>query len=174
MVPSKVRRVHGDGLPDAWEIASFGSTTSMLGSADEDTDQLTNVEEYDRGTHWLQPDTDKDGITDGLEVALGSNPLVADADEMAGDLNQDGVIDNVGVQLGQQPNDLDSDGDSISNADEALMGTSPWRADSDGDGVSDAADAFPLDPFSSALPSEPLDVSPPAITLTSPWYAVEQ
>jgi hypothetical protein len=40
--------------------------------------------------------------------------------------------------------------------------------------VPDSADAFPLDPLLSALPSSPADVTPPVITLTAPWYAVQQ
>jgi hypothetical protein len=164
----------GDGLPDAWEIANFGSATSMIGSADEDNDQLSNAEEYDWSANWLDPDTDKDGVMDGFEVAHGDNPAVADADEMVSDLNQDGLIDSIGAQLGYQPDQLDSDGDSISNADEMLMGTSPLRADSDGDGVPDGTDKFPLDPLMSALPSDPQDATPPVITLTAPSSAIEQ
>jgi hypothetical protein len=164
----------GDGMPDTWESANVGSTTSMIGSADEDNDQLSNTEEYDYGTNWLDADTDKDGVMDGFEVALGTNPAVSDNDELADDLNHDGLIDSIGVQLGYQPNQMDSDGDSISNTDEILMGTDSLRSDSDGDGVSDATDSFPLDPFVSTLPSDPQDVNPPVIVLTAPGYAVEQ
>ena len=66
----------GDGLPDAWEIANFGDTTSTLGSADDDNDELRNAGEYDWDTNWLDPDTDRDGVMDGVEIALGTNPLV--------------------------------------------------------------------------------------------------
>jgi len=164
----------GDGLPDAWEIALVGSTTSVFGGADEDDDQLSNADEYDWSSDWLDPDTDRDGVIDGYEVAHGFSPIVADVDDMASDLNQDGLIDSIGAQLGYQPNQLDSDGDSISNADETLMCTNPLRTDSDGDGEPDGTDPFPLDPLVSALTSDPQDVDPPVITLTSPWYAVEQ
>lgn len=105
---------------------------------------------------------------------MGLNPAVADADDLATDSNHDGLIDSIGVQLGYEPNQLDSDGDSISNADEALMCLNPLRSDSDGDGVPDNTDAFPLDPLMSVMPSDPLDVTPPTITLTAPWYAVAE
>ncbi|HSO41019.1 MAG TPA: hypothetical protein VLT33_51190 [Labilithrix sp.] len=163
-----------DMLPDAWELASFSNLTTIAGAADQDADGLSNAAELDLETDWLDPDTDHDGIDDGLEVALGTNPLVVDADDLAGDLNHDGLIDSIGTQLGYQPNRQDDDGDSVSNADELLMCTNPLRADSDGDGVPDSADAFPLDPRLSALPTNPLDVTPPVITLAAPWYAVPQ
>jgi hypothetical protein len=163
-----------DGLPDAWEIANFGNTTAIAGAADQDDDELSNAAEHDLETNWLDPDTDRDGVKDGVEVAIGTNPLVVDADDLVGDLNHDGLLDSIGAQLGYQPNGQDDDGDSISNADEVLMCTNVLRADTDGDGVPDSADAFPLDPLLSALPSSPADVTPPVITLTAPWYAVQQ
>jgi hypothetical protein len=160
-----------DALPDSWEIATVGNTTSIAGASDDDSDGLSNADEYDLETDWLDPDTDNDGVIDGYEVAHGTNPRVADSDDLIGDLNQDGILDSIGAQLGYQPNQADSDGDSVSNADELLMCTNPLRADSDGDGVPDSTDAFPLDPRRSALVSDPQDVTPPVITLTSPWYA---
>lgn len=164
----------GDGLPDAWEIATFGSASSIIGGADDDSDELSNVEEFDWSADWLDPDTDNDGVLDGVELAVGIDPIVADADELSGDLNHDGLIDSLGAQLGYQPNQLDSDGDSISNADELLLGTDPIRVDSDGDGVPDATDPLPLDHLVSTLPSDPQDLQPPVITLTAPLNAVEQ
>lgn len=166
--------VDSDGLPDDWEVIIAGNTSTIVGEADEDQDGLSNAEECDLGSDWLDPDTDGDGIGDGLELSLGTNPIVADSDELATDLNGDGVIDGIGTQLGYGLDQSDDDGDSISNADEILMCTDVVRGDSDGDGVSDGADAFPLDPLMSSLISDPEDVDPPVITLTAPWYAVEQ
>lgn len=105
--------------------------------------------------------------------AIGTNPLVADSDDLVGDANHDGVLDAIGAQLGYQPTQLDSDGDSVSNADELEWGTNPLRADSDGDGIPDALDPFPFDPMMSVMPADPGDVTAPTITLSSPWYAIE-
>ena len=51
-----------------------------LDPADADTDLdgdgLSNLEEFLLGTDIDNPDTDGDGISDGVEVANGRNPLV--------------------------------------------------------------------------------------------------
>jgi hypothetical protein len=163
-----------DGLPDEFEFAAVGSTTSLDGAADADSDALSNANEYDWQTTYTNPDTDGDGMEDGFEVANGFNPLVSDADDLVSDVNHDGLLDVISIQLGYSLATLDNDGDSISNADEVSMCTNPLVSDSDGDGVPDGADPFPLDPLITELPSNSSDVTPPVITLTSPWYAVEQ
>ncbi len=45
--------------------------------ADDDDDGLTDVEERRRGTDGRNPDTDGDGLSDGLEVAMKSDPTNA-------------------------------------------------------------------------------------------------
>lgn len=137
-----------DGLPDAWEVATVGNTTGMTGTADQDADGLTNLQEYDAET----------------------NPLVANFDA-TGDRNGDGVLDGLGRQLGFSATSLDSDGDGVSNADELRRGLDPLRRDTDGDGVPDGTDPYPLDPRIKALPASTADVTPPVITLTTPWNA---
>ena len=120
--------------------------------ADFDGDGLSNIDEVATyHTDPFDPDTDHDGTNDGMDTApldpeTGGNPLFA----------------------------TDSDGDGISDAAEALRGTSPLLADSDGDGIPDGADDFPLDPsrYSLALP-DPNDTTPPAVTLDSPANALE-
>jgi hypothetical protein len=45
----------GDGLPDAWEIAHFGNTTSQNASGDPDHDGATNEQEFQAGTDPMDP-----------------------------------------------------------------------------------------------------------------------
>jgi pullulanase len=49
----------------------------------------------------------------------------------------------------------DSDGDGLTDTQEAALGTNPNLADSDSDGVDDALDAYPLDASRSAQASAP-------------------
>ena len=43
--------------------------------ADDDSDLLSNLDEYYAGTLPLEPDTDGDGLDDGTEVLNGCDPL---------------------------------------------------------------------------------------------------
>jgi hypothetical protein len=76
------------------------------------------------GTDPNDGDTDGDGIPDGVEIAWGSDPKVANG-------------------IGSGPND-DPDGDGRTNAQEASAGTNPYLMDTAGDGIPDGADADPL------------------------------
>jgi Bacterial TSP3 repeat len=53
----------------------------MLGSgADADSDGLSDVvERFVYGTDWQDPDSDNDGLLDGWEVGLGTDPLADEA-----------------------------------------------------------------------------------------------
>lgn len=69
-----------DGLSDAWEILHFGDLLED-GYGDLDGDGLTNAQEFAIGTNPTDPDTDGDGISDGIdsypltvETDLGSDP----------------------------------------------------------------------------------------------------
>ncbi|MDB5801818.1 MAG: Prenyltransferase/squalene oxidase [Rhodocyclales bacterium] len=65
-----------DGMPDWWEFKyGFNPYSAADASQDADSDGLTNLQEYQRGTDPLNPDTDGDGMSDGAEVAVGRNPL---------------------------------------------------------------------------------------------------
>ncbi len=88
---------------------TLGSDTlRIISDIDSDLDGIFNTED---------PDDDNDGLSDTIEINLGSSPTRKD-----------------------------SDGDSISDKDEFENKTNPVSKDSDGDGVHDNFDAFPLDP----------------------------
>src|SRR5205085_7761369 len=89
-----------DGLPDWYESAHstvLNPNDPTDASKDPDNDGLTNLQEFAAGTDPANPDTDGDGLKDGVETNTGvwvsasntgTNPLLADTDG-------DGVKDSV-------------------------------------------------------------------------------
>lgn len=117
--------------------------------ADYDNDGFGNLTEVTLGTSPMNPDSDNDGVRDGIDP-LPLSP--ADGDPLEAS---------------------DDDGDGLNNAREKAMGTSPTLWDSDGDGVGDGADAFPLDPSRSSHGTlGGGGATKPTVTLQSPINAV--
>ncbi|MGE6761436.1 Ig-like domain-containing protein [Corallococcus interemptor] len=96
------------------------ATWSWTATADSDNDGLTDVEEAQYGTDPRNPDTDGDGLLDGVEVHSGrTDPLDDDSDD-------DGVLDG----------NEDANHDGITQDTE----TDPTLADSDRDGLTDGVE----------------------------------
>ncbi|MCB1214372.1 MAG: hypothetical protein KDK66_02730 [Deltaproteobacteria bacterium] len=107
---------------------------ALYGGVDTDGDGLFNGDEEDLGTDPLNPDSDGDGVVDGEEVALGTNPLNPDSDG-------DGVMDGEEVALGADPLNSDSDGDGLGDAyDNCLVEFNADQSDTDNDGAGDVCD----------------------------------
>jgi hypothetical protein len=94
---------------------------------DSDGDGLTDDEERLLGTDPLNPDTDGDGISDGIEHAL----------QVPG-LDFDPLVSNQPIEC-MLITDLtaDSDGDGLTDCEEAILRTDPSLVDTDGDGIPD-------------------------------------
>ena len=68
----------GDGMPDWWELAhGFNPTNALDALQDTDGDGLNNLAEYQHKTDPRFGDSDHDGIDDGPEVGMASDPRVA-------------------------------------------------------------------------------------------------
>ncbi|MCA9546786.1 MAG: VWA domain-containing protein [Myxococcales bacterium] len=102
--------VVGDGYSDLFEVrlAARGfdpkdptaPAQPCEGTGDADGDGLRDCEERFLGTGVRQPDTDGDRLVDGLELRVGTDPLVADADL---DPDFDGVITRDEIRAGTDP-----------------------------------------------------------------------
>ncbi len=88
---------------------------TIVNPGDADFDGLTNGQEILIGTDPYYPDTDQDGIRDGWENSYGTDPLVRDSNQ-------------------------DPDADGLTNLSEYMAGTSPQLSDSDGGGVGDSVE----------------------------------
>ena len=85
-----------DGLPDWWESKWFGGTNAQAGAGDYDSDLLLNSNEYWYATSPTSWDTDGDGVGDGAEVALGTDPL----NNSSYPVNVSGVLTYAGDKTG--------------------------------------------------------------------------
>lgn len=127
-------------LPDTYLTvkAGFNFYIGSSDADDDDGDGLTNGEERVLGTDPRNPDTDGDGLKDGEEVRrYRTNPLKADTDG-------DGLTDGEEVlTYHTDPLNPDSDGDGLSDGDEVLKyHTDPLKLDTDGDGLTDGEEVL--------------------------------
>ncbi|MCI5072782.1 hypothetical protein MRY82_07585 [bacterium] len=99
--------------------------------ADNDGDGMTNGEEVANGTDPCDADSDGDGMDDQEEDAQLTNPLVADTDA-------DGLLDGVEFsQTGTDPTKADTDEDGLLDGPELNMGLDAFNPDMDFDGLLD-------------------------------------
>ena len=131
------------------------------GTTDTDGDGVANL---------FDPDSDNDGLFDGTERGVTfadphtaterghfvpdadaktrTSALLADTDgggvrDGAEDSNHDGRVDDDELDPGDARDDVapaDADGDGLSDAEEAFLGSDPEDTDSDDDGVADGAE----------------------------------
>jgi plastocyanin/N-acetylneuraminic acid mutarotase len=124
-----------DGLPDDVEsaMAPGGAYHGDCPSATGDTDPL-------------EMDSDGDRTIDGAECMLGGDPSVAGPIAIGTDTDFDGVPDGLEAALGSNPDATDSDSDGALDGIEVRgYGTAPVIGDSDGDGCSDGREIASVD-----------------------------
>tara|TARA_Y100000589_G_scaffold84966_2_gene78950 strand:- start:75352 stop:92235 length:16884 start_codon:yes stop_codon:yes gene_type:complete len=131
-----------------------------IGMLDSDGDGLTDLEETLLGVTAVDnPDYDDDGLLDGDEYSIGTDPINSDSDG-------DDLLDGFEVTYGFDPNspvlpgerDEDFDNDGLTNFEEQQLGTDPTLMDTDGDMLSDGLEVNELgsDPTSTNSDSDSL------------------
>jgi len=125
---------------------SDGDQVSDFLDTDDDNDGLSDDDEARLGTDPFNPDSDSDGVLDGIEVgddpaapADDNNNGMIDVLDASNDSDRDGLSNRFETLVGLNANARDSDGDDYRDDEElggVLSGT-----DSDGDGIDDAFDA---------------------------------
>ena len=118
-----------DGLPDSYEnqFAFLDRANAADAGMDQDSDGLTNLQEFQAGTAPDNADSDGDGLNDKVEIDRGTDALASDSD---GDGLDDGVETGTGVfvdtnDTGTDPLAGDSDGDWASDGREVADGLDP-------------------------------------------------
>ncbi len=113
----------GDALPDTWEMENGLNYDVYDAHEDLDGDYLSNLHEYSAGTDASNPDTDADGVLDGMDRYPLDSAYTRDND-------RDGMPMEWETQYGL--NDLDTydalddlDGDGTTNLQEFIDGTDP-------------------------------------------------
>jgi hypothetical protein len=100
--------------------------------------------EVELGTEPYYRDTDGDGVEDGVEVAIGTNPLVANDSSLTTDTDRDRLPDMFDLNT----DNPDSDGDGYGDGYELASGfnpadpaSKPSLGDVNGSGGADVVDA---------------------------------
>lgn len=112
------------------------SAELLKDSRDVDSDGLMNEYEEEVGTDPSLPDTDGDGVPDGIEELNETDPQDASDFEVT-DSDGDGVADPVEVTFGSNPLSKDADNDQLSDPAEILFGFDPTNPDTNHDGIVD-------------------------------------
>ncbi|HEU5123392.1 MAG TPA: carboxypeptidase regulatory-like domain-containing protein [Verrucomicrobiae bacterium] len=87
-------------------------------------------------------DDDGDGWANGFEADRGMDAFVADAD--GDDFDHDGLSNGQERLLGTDPGRADTDNDGLTDGAEIALGTDPLNPDTDADGLVDGVDPLPL------------------------------
>ena len=104
---------------------------------DTDKDGLSDATEAGIGTNPNNPDSDADGLNDGEEVLGKDNASTTLVASKKSDPKNPCDPNSVGGEC-------DTDGDGLTNAEEAKLGTDPKNTDTDSDKVNDKKDDCPL------------------------------
>jgi len=138
---------------------AFANNSRIVNMASSHSETFNgSIHDYDRDGNpdFNDSDDDNDGLSDQVELQIGTDPRSADTDH-------DGMPDKWEYDEGFDPTNpadgnWDADGDGLSNKREYQYGTDPNNPDSDGDGMPDGWEVRyglnPLDPTDASKDSD--------------------
>ncbi len=142
-----------DGTTDVEEYANDTNPVED----DSDGDGINNVADFFFfNANCSEPDTDSDGLMDGIEVQYYnltrgiSNETIANLHYLNNsDVDNDGILDGMELRIGTDPLNNDTDSDQLLDGQELEIGTSPLVSDSDGDSLLDGVEVhvYATDPL---------------------------
>ncbi len=153
--------------PTAYHTISFtidadgANGCVCTGSCDADGDGITDADEATYGTDPNNPDTDGDGLNDFVEV-YGPDGTLNTGDETnpLAPCHPDPTVAACDT--------TDTDGDGITDVDEATYGTDPNNPDTDGDGLNDFVEVYgPDGTLNTGDETNPLDPCDPDPTVAA-------
>ena len=125
-----------------------GKVQTLTGAAtsgiDTDGDGLFDDEEIAIGTNPNNPDTDEDGVPDGLDPAP-LNPAIPNNNQLLVDDDTDGLIHCEEIAYKTKKNEIDTDLDGLGDGFEVDLGLDPLDTDSDNDNILDGKEDFDVD-----------------------------
>ncbi len=135
------------------------TATTLVGA------NLSTLQAATATSAWLALDSDNDGLTNSQELLAKTDPNNPDSDG-------DGLLDGIEVYTWHtNPLNPDSDGDGLNDSEEINRGSDPNNPDSDGDGIPDGVDPDPLHaPTRTAIPFPTFTHRPPATS--TPWWII--
>lgn len=157
-VPDSAPDTDGDGLPDSWELGGV-ETSALVGDRVvffpapspivPGTPPTPIFTRRAVATDALQADTDRDGLSDFIEVFGlmfiddNRNGLLDDAAEWM-DFNDDGLPSPGEYPVDRSGEITDTDGHLLRHDFDGFVFTDPTNPDTDGDGIVDGEDRDPL------------------------------
>ena len=149
---------NGNGFSDEFEADLAVNGENIYDYYDSDSDGLSDLYELTYNETWyLNPDTDGDGLYDGVYRLTGIGERTAGTDPGDSDSDDDDLLDGDEVYgwtistelegeifVSSDPWLADTDGDGWTDYEEFIYYTHPRRNDTDFDGVIDPLDPYPL------------------------------